>query len=148
MLWICRECGVEAQCDDDVGVAWLGWSGLDGDTGVCATCSGGSGQAGSIRLRQAAQRRGRSERALAVTRALIARARQRAWDESVLEDAAERLGFSPRVCGECRGARSTTRCPTCEGAGILWGRAATLLCGSALLRLAMWPRNGAARNPR
>lgn len=139
MLWICRECGVEAPCEDDVGATWLGWTGLDGDTGVCPTCGGGTvADVGGTRTGQAAQRRRLSERALALTRMRIARSRGRAWDESVLEEAAERLGFSPHVCASCR-LSSEIRCDVCEGAGILWRRGTTLLCGSALVRLAMWP---------
>jgi hypothetical protein len=141
MLWICRECGVEAPCEDDVAATWLGWTALDGDTGVCPTCgSSPVVNGGGIRTRQAAQQRQqRSERALALTRALVARSRGRVWDERMLEEEAERLGFSPHVCGTCRSS-TEKRCTVCEGTGILWRRGTMLLSSSALVRLAMKPR--------
>jgi hypothetical protein len=139
MLWICRECGLEISADDDLVAAWIGWAGLDGDTGICPPCGGSAARTSiGVRTRDTLLRQHRSHRALAMTRIMIDRARGKLWDETALEAAADRLGYSPTVCGACDAARKRD-CPTCEGSGMLWRRGETLLTGSGLLRLAMWP---------
>lgn len=144
MLWICRECGVEISADDDLVATWIGWIALDGDTGICPPCGGlAASESASARLRQAAHRRERSDRAITTTRLMIDRARQRRWDETTLELAADRLGHSPEVCRDCDSR--TRACVTCEGAGIVWRRGDGVISGSGLLRLAMWPGGGRTR---
>ena len=74
MDWICRDCGSQVVADDLALVVHAGWTGLDGDTGSCPVCS-------DRQLHDRAHRRAlgtverieESERAVAMTRALVNR---------------------------------------------------------------------------
>jgi hypothetical protein len=136
-LW--RECGDEIAGDNVFDVAWSGWTALDGDTGVCPPCSGLTAKQGDGRLvDDTAHRLWRSHRAILTTRALVDRSRRPRWDESLIEAAADRLGFVPEICTACRPAPADS-CPLCEGTSVVWRRGNETMSGGDLLRIAMWP---------
>jgi hypothetical protein len=130
---------MEISADDILVAAWIGWTALDGDTGICPPCGGAAARESiGVRTREALIRQHRSGRAIMMSRIMIERARRRRWDETALEAAADRLGFSPEVCTEC-GPSPDRQCAICEGTGITWRRGAAIVTGSGLLRLGMAP---------
>ncbi len=79
MLWVCRECGSEVSAASDVLVATIGWTGLDGDSGVCSPCTKKqveTPRADNVVLLRSKEQYDRTQRALAVTRLMIDRARR------------------------------------------------------------------------
>src|SRR5438132_1402675 len=120
MLWICRDCGNEVAAIDSVLVATVGWTALDGDTGRCPICSEPRrSQTLYPRAAESAARRVRTESAIEISRAMVARARSRRLDDPVVEAAARHLGFTKAPCFACQG-RGDTHCPNCEGVGDIW----------------------------
>lgn len=147
MLWMCRDCGLEVVAADPVLVTTIGWTGLDGDTGVCSICSGRGRRRSGVhpRTHETALRHERSDRAVAVSRALIERARRsKAGDavlDSRLDEAARRLGLQPTTCAACGGS-GVPGCRACEGTGRVWCGQNTTIARSRLLYLATWPVDG------
>lgn len=79
MLWVCRECGTEVSAASDVLVSSIGWTGLDGDTGLCSVCERKqreSARTDNVVLLRSKDKYQRTQRALAVTRLMIDRARR------------------------------------------------------------------------
>jgi hypothetical protein len=79
MLWVCRECGTEVSAASDVLVSSIGWTGLDGDTGLCSLCGRKQREAprtDNVVVLRSKEKYERTQRALAVTRLMIDRARR------------------------------------------------------------------------
>lgn len=145
MVWICRDCGTESATSDPVVVTSLGWSGLDGDTGICPQCAATAiTEAAHPRACSSAHRHEQSLRALALSRSMVERSRGPSWDDGQVERAARRLGFAEVPCFAC-GAVGDPHCPNCEGVGRVWRKGSTTLPKGGLMRLAMWPEEGARR---
>jgi hypothetical protein len=139
MLWICRDCGNGVFAANALLVTTMGWTALDGDTGMCPICSRPQEAADAgFFARSAAIRLERANRAIAVSRTLVERSRRPRWDEPLVVDAADRLGFDRVPCPACNG-RGDLDCPNCEGHGDVWRSGVTTMARSGLLRLAMWP---------
>jgi hypothetical protein len=142
MTWICRECGDEVAGAEPFDAAWACWTKLDGNTGICPSCSRlAVGRADTSRIADTQSRLWCARRAVAKLRGLPDRCRRPRWDEALIEEAADRLGYAPDVCDACTQS-DAPQCSRCDGKRIVWRRGCESICGREVLRRAMWPLQG------